>query len=244
MWIDCGIHAREWISPAFCLWFVQYVSTFDLVSMGYISIRSVSQWFFSLKSVKPCPFSHSPWVFTLSTQTSLPFWTTWMFMSCLWWTLMDTITHGQQWECTKQDTCEGGDLKWIHDFFSVTVHFNCLSQNRMWRKNRSVSNNCIGVDLNRNFDANWCSKCPSHHFQYVFHNLLNFFPVFWKHWKFTKKMISVFWRCFPCYALSLFYNITCIHFITLYYSLLMNALNSASSLVYHLIIYDCSVYTI
>lgn len=28
MWIDCGIHAREWISPAFCLWFVQYVSIY------------------------------------------------------------------------------------------------------------------------------------------------------------------------------------------------------------------------
>lgn len=39
-----------------------------------------------------------------------------------------------------------------------------LPQNRMWRKNRSASrsSSCLGVDLNRNFDANWCSKCPSH----------------------------------------------------------------------------------
>ncbi|XP_044523384.1 carboxypeptidase B2 isoform X2 [Gracilinanus agilis] len=24
IWIDCGIHAREWVAPAFCLWFIGY----------------------------------------------------------------------------------------------------------------------------------------------------------------------------------------------------------------------------
>ncbi|KAL8172990.1 UNVERIFIED_CONTAM: hypothetical protein K2H54_036283 [Gekko kuhli] len=26
IWIDCGIHAREWIAPAFCLWFIGHVT--------------------------------------------------------------------------------------------------------------------------------------------------------------------------------------------------------------------------
>jgi hypothetical protein len=25
VWVDCGIHAREWIAPAFCQWFVKEV---------------------------------------------------------------------------------------------------------------------------------------------------------------------------------------------------------------------------
>ena len=25
IWMDCGIHAREWIAPAFCQWFVKEV---------------------------------------------------------------------------------------------------------------------------------------------------------------------------------------------------------------------------
>ncbi len=27
VWIDCGVHAREWIGPAFCQWFVKEVCT-------------------------------------------------------------------------------------------------------------------------------------------------------------------------------------------------------------------------
>lgn len=51
MWIDCGIHAREWIAPAFCLWFVQHVSTFNLVSVEWniFLVWSVSQWSSSTK---------------------------------------------------------------------------------------------------------------------------------------------------------------------------------------------------
>ncbi|XP_070789129.1 carboxypeptidase B2 [Pituophis catenifer annectens] len=28
IWIDCGIHAREWVSPACCLWFIGHVTQF------------------------------------------------------------------------------------------------------------------------------------------------------------------------------------------------------------------------
>lgn len=45
-------------------------------------------------------------------------------------------------------------------FCDYTVCAPLFDQNRMWRKNRSMSkeSNCVGTDLNRNFDANWCSK--------------------------------------------------------------------------------------
>ncbi|KAJ1114681.1 hypothetical protein NDU88_002912 [Pleurodeles waltl] len=28
IWIDCGIHAREWVSPAFCMWFIGHATEF------------------------------------------------------------------------------------------------------------------------------------------------------------------------------------------------------------------------
>ncbi|XP_044044485.1 carboxypeptidase B2 [Siniperca chuatsi] len=96
MWIDCGIHAREWIAPAFCLWFVQY------------SLSSYRQ--------------------------------------------NQDITH----------ILDNMDV-YVLPVMNPDGYEYTWTTNRMWRKNRSVSksSSCIGVDLNRNFDANWCTEGAS-----------------------------------------------------------------------------------
>nr|XP_020509589.1 carboxypeptidase B2 [Labrus bergylta] len=98
MWIDCGIHAREWISPAFCLWFVQHSLAFYDVNQDITDILD-NMDIYILPVLNPDGYSYT----------------------------------------------------WTH------------YTNRMWRKNRSASMNsdCIGVDLNRNFDANWCTEGSS-----------------------------------------------------------------------------------
>ncbi|KAM6893851.1 carboxypeptidase B2 [Xenentodon cancila] len=97
MWIDCGIHAREWISTAFCLWFVQYSVSFYKINQEITNILD-NMDVYILPVMNPDGYKYT--------------WTT----------------------------------------------------NRMWRKNRTPTktHNCIGVDLNRNFDANWCTEGASH----------------------------------------------------------------------------------
>nr|XP_057907868.1 carboxypeptidase B2 [Doryrhamphus excisus] len=96
MWIDCGIHAREWISPAFCLWFIQYSLAFYKQNKDITDILD-NMNVYVLPVMNPDGYHYT--------------WTT----------------------------------------------------NRMWRKNRSISRSgsCVGVDLNRNFDANWCTEGAS-----------------------------------------------------------------------------------
>ncbi|XP_018560349.1 carboxypeptidase O isoform X1 [Lates calcarifer] len=93
IWVDCGIHAREWIAPAFCQWFVkQIVDT-------YKSNKKLEQMLQNLDIYVTPVINVDGYIFT-----------------------------------------------WAND------------STRLWRKSRSApppESSCYGVDLNRNFNANW-----------------------------------------------------------------------------------------
>ncbi|XP_020494078.1 carboxypeptidase O [Labrus bergylta] len=93
IWMDCGIHAREWIAPAFCQWFVKEIV------QSYKTNEKLEQMLQNLDIYVTPVINVDGYVFT-----------------------------------------------WAND------------STRLWRKSRSTppaDASCYGVDLNRNFNANW-----------------------------------------------------------------------------------------
>ncbi|XP_072474349.1 mast cell carboxypeptidase A [Notamacropus eugenii] len=96
IFMDCGAHAREWISPAFCQWFV------------YQAARAYGKDKIMTK-------------------------------------LLDRLNF------------------YVLPVFNVDGYIWSWTKDRMWRKNRAKTSNprCIGIDLNRNFNASWHSLLGS-----------------------------------------------------------------------------------
>ncbi|XP_063070668.1 carboxypeptidase O-like [Engraulis encrasicolus] len=100
IWMDCGIHAREWIAPAFCQWFVKEVL------QRYKTDEKLNEM------LKNIDFYVTPVL-----------------------------------------NVDGYMYSWINE------------STRLWRKSRSTPPegcSCYGVDLNRNFNANWGTVGVSH----------------------------------------------------------------------------------
>ncbi|CAN9498254.1 unnamed protein product [Ophioblennius macclurei] len=95
VWMDCGIHAREWITPAFCQYFVSQI----------------------LQTYKTDP-------------------------------KIELMMKNMDFYVTPVFNIDGYVYSWKDN------------TTRLWRKNRSAHSpgcDCQGIDLNRNFDANWGS---------------------------------------------------------------------------------------
>ncbi|KAM9305597.1 carboxypeptidase O-like [Gastrophryne carolinensis] len=92
VWIDCGIHAREWIAPAFCQWFVK------------------------------------------------------------------EIVQNHEKDARIKQILRNLDL-YVLPVLNIDGYIYTWTTDRLWRKSRSKHENgtCYGVDLNRNFNAKWCT---------------------------------------------------------------------------------------
>ncbi|KAH6945417.1 hypothetical protein HPB50_008374 [Hyalomma asiaticum] len=140
--IDCGVHAREWITISACMYIINEASA--LLSCGRVCLLFVRNGAASPPQPKSAPMSRLK-VDALCIS---------MRREC------ELVSRHQE---RSTDVSEIFNYEWrVIPCLNPDGYEFSRKSNRMWRKNRSVqySSNgtkCYGTDLNRNFDVSFCS---------------------------------------------------------------------------------------
>ncbi|KAF5910538.1 hypothetical protein HPG69_004625 [Diceros bicornis minor] len=145
IWMDCGIHAREWIAPAFCQWFVKEIL------QNYKDNSRIRGFLKNLDFYVLPVLNIDGYIYTWTTVSASVF----CFRKCAE---------------TTSDT-PGTAFFHLPSYFPFLLYHLDLKKDsaafpdeadldRLWRKSRSAHNNgtCFGTDLNRNFNISWCTR--------------------------------------------------------------------------------------
>ena len=171
IWLDCGIHAREWISPAFCIYAIDQIVRHpkELLSMYDFYIVPV---------VNPDGYAHT-WLSNDDVRCDSGRLETGDF--CRLWRMNRQPSKGRGWKSSTQSKRQF-NLKIqfqdaINNFLGTPSHQKIsgglTSDSSLQQvgkgargpfRRSSLSNlasqfdsttKCIGIDLNRNFDMDW-----------------------------------------------------------------------------------------
>ena len=171
IWLDCGIHAREWISPAFCMYAIDQIVRHpkELLSMYDFYIVPV---------VNPDGYAHT-WLSNDDVRCDSGRLETGDF--CRLWRMNRQPSKGRGWKSSTQSKRQF-NLKIqfqdaINNFVGTPSHQKISggltsdsTQQQVGKRARgpfrrsSISNldsqfdsttRCLGIDLNRNFDMDW-----------------------------------------------------------------------------------------
>ena len=165
VWLDCGIHAREWISPAFCMYAIDQL----VRQPGYL-LRMYD--FYIVPVLNPDGYAHT-WIRSDDVKCGI--------RMCRLWRRNRKPVEVRQLNPKAQSQMK---LSWKEQFHEAIKNFPGISlhpeigdkvsvvspQQRVGRKtlgsfvkriatdgtsSLNFSSLCIGIDLNRNFDMDW-----------------------------------------------------------------------------------------
>lgn len=128
IFLECGIHAKEWIGPSTCIWIFDQVTFLFEAAWTLLLILS---W--KLAS----GYGSNPEITALVEKYD--------------WVIVPIINpDGYDYSWTSVIICEKCLI-----FKSIQIVFEL--KDRLWRKNRALiaDSPCTGVDINRNYDANF-----------------------------------------------------------------------------------------